>query len=92
MENDNKNARPLWFVMLVLLSVLPIAVWMYAFQKLNGELEGTAMCVLKRFPGEACGMLGMAGYVWATRREVSNVLIAVVWLSYIALGAMAAIY
>ena len=84
MENDNKNARPLWFVMLVLLSVLPIAVWMYAFQKSNGELN--------LFPVYAFGMLGVAYYVFPTRREVSNVLIAVVWLSYIALGAMAAIY
>lgn len=90
-ETKGRNGRPLWFVMLVMLSVLPIMVWMYAFQKLNGEVEGVSKFVLDFFPLYMLCVLVMAYYLYPTRSEVSKVLVAVAWLSYIAIGAMAAI-
>lgn len=91
MTERNEEKRPLWFVMLVLLSVLPVVVWLYAYQKLNGIVDGVSHFVLDAFPLYVFAMLGMAYYVFPARREVANVLLIVTWLSYIALGAMAAI-
>lgn len=87
MEQDNKQKRPLWFKMLVLLSVLPVVMWLYAYQQMVCKVEGTQAFVLTWFPVYVFGMLGMAYFTRPDRREVSNVLMWMVWLSYAALAA-----
>lgn len=88
-ETKGRGGRPLWFVMLVMLSVLPIMVWMYAFQKMNGMVDGVNKFVLDFFPLYMGCVLVMAYYLYPTRAEVSKVLVAVAWLSYVAIGLMA---
>ena len=84
MQQDNKPKRPLWFVMLVLLSVLPVVMWLYAYGQMSGEAEGVEAFVLTWFPLYVFGMLGMAYYTRPDRSEVSNLLLWMVWLSYAA--------
>lgn len=86
MEENNKQKRPLWFVMLVLLSVLPIVIWLYAYQRFSGAAEGVEAFVLTWFPAYVFTMLAMAYFTFPDRREVSNVLMWMVWLSHAALA------
>ncbi|MGN0213301.1 MAG: hypothetical protein ACI4AH_00655 [Muribaculaceae bacterium] len=87
MEENNKQRRPLWFRMLVLLSVLPIVLWLYAYQIVSGRIEGVEAFVLTWFPAYVFAMLAMAYFTRPDRREISNVLMWLVWLSYAALAS-----
>ncbi|MGM9802672.1 MAG: hypothetical protein ACI308_00690 [Muribaculaceae bacterium] len=88
MEKENNNARPLWYVMLVLLSVMPLVLWLYVFEQRGAQAQGMMRFVLTWFPLEIVGLLGASYYLCGSRREVSNVLLAVAWLSYAALASL----
>ena len=83
-----KDKRPLWYVMLLLLSVMPIVVWFVAYQNPAFAAYGTMRFVLYMFPFYVFGMLAMAYYVYPGRSEVAWVLVALTWLSYAALAAL----
>ena len=83
-----KDKRPLWYVMLLLLSVMPIVVWFVAYQNPAFAAYGTMRFVLYMFPFYVFGMLAMAYYVYPGRSEVAWVLVALAWLSYAALAAL----
>lgn len=88
MKNSGEK-RPLWFVMLVFMSVLPIMVWFVAFQRIEPGDNGMVKFILTLFPFYVFAVLGLSYYVYPERREVSWVLMALTWLSYAALLAWA---
>ncbi len=81
---EEKNKRPQWFVMLVFLSVLPMVIWFMAFERIEPTDE-TMNFVLNAFPLFLFGALGFSYYLYPTRRELTWVMLALVWLSYAAL-------
>lgn len=87
MAKENEK-RPLWYVMLLFLSVLPIVVWFVAFQRLPIGDGGTMRFLMTVFPFYVFGVIAMAYYVYPSRREVAWILIALAWLSYISLAAL----
>ncbi len=80
----NQVKRPLWFVMLVFLSILPMLIWFVAFQRVEA-FDSTLRFVLTAFPLCLFAMLGLSYYLYPTRRELTWVLMALTWLSYAAL-------
>ena len=83
-----REKRPLWYVMLLLLSVMPIVVWFVAYQHPAFAADDTMRFLLSVFPFYVFGMLAMAYYVYPGRSEVAWVLVALTWLSYAGLAAM----
>ena len=83
-----REKRPLWYVMLLLLSVMPIVVWFVAYQHPAFAADDTMRFLLSVFPFYVFGMLAMAYYVYPGRSEVAWLLVAFFWLSYAGLAAM----
>ena len=83
-----KDKRPLWYVMLLLLSVMPIVVWFVAYLNPAFAADGTMRFLMTVFPFYVFGVIAMAYYVYPSRREVAWILLALAWLSYLSLAAL----
>ena len=89
---DEKEFTPRWIKLLIGLSVLPLLWWPVSLLHDTGYVfNGTKRVLMMIFPFYALVSLGLAWHCRNERREVMWVLLVVLWLSYGAIFALAAI-
>lgn len=84
MEGKPKSQprAPWWFILIVLLSILPVAAWPLVLTNIHPLVNEGNRIFLMVFPVYAV-LTGYISYrIYRGRREVSWILLALLWLSY----------
>ena len=84
-DKDQKSqSAPLWILIVVIASVLPVVGWPWYMSRFGLQQGGQTAFLATAFPIYIilCGYLAYKCYQY--RREVTYILVGIMWLSYVA--------
>ncbi len=82
-KDDSIPKRPVWLIVLVTISVLPVVGWPFLMMEYDfASRDDSTWLLLVMFPVYmiACGYLAYKCY--PIRKEITYVLLVIMWLSY----------
>lgn len=87
MSNKHNDNKPLWFKIICAVSIIPVLSWPLMMQTSApfDEPENPANLLLLIFPIYVVLSIYLAYKCYGERPAVSNVLLAVLWLAFIAI-------